>query len=123
MNAEEIKNAQEGASARLMRYQVEEREEWMKWVKEMPYLHFKSSWEVQVIPPFGGALARFVVRLKDAPDTWISIYFDPHCNLGYMKGPYWEVYPIGEDTERWLVGEEQEMIESIHKELLKQKRK
>jgi hypothetical protein len=41
------------------RYRLEEEENWREILKKIPYLPFKSDWEVAPIPPFSCAVARF----------------------------------------------------------------
>ena len=66
----------------LERSVIESKEEWRsKWVKEIPYLHFDADWEVKIIPPFAGALARFIVKKGDKA---VSVYFDGYSQLGFM---------------------------------------
>ena len=105
----------------LERYKIESKEKWRDWCRRMPILHFEKEWGVKIIPPFGGALARFTV---DYNGKHVSIYFDAFAALGYMyEGenpiPYWEIYG-GEDTERFDFTQEgaDEMLNRI-KEILK----
>ena len=76
------------------RYNVEKREEWRRWCEEIPELQFPSSWNVKIIPPFGGAMVRFIINEK------ISVYLDCYDSLGFMGEPYWEIYPYCDDTWR-----------------------
>ncbi len=101
---------------RINRYQVEEDYEFHKWAQEIPPLHFKPEWDVRIIPPFGGAVARFKVEYNG---KWISCYLDCYDELGYFGRPYWEIYPWEdddvfrcpmEDTER-LMKEITKMLE------------
>lgn len=89
-----------------------------KWAQEIPYLKFPSEWMVKIIPPFGGASARFMVKLGEKE---VSIYLDCYSNLGNIGGdPYWEIYPnIEDDNERFLLGEENLMMVAISLALLK----
>lgn len=66
--------------------------EWREWCQKIPFIKFKPEWEVKVIPPFGGAIARFVVKHPQVKQT-ISIYLDCYDELGYFGEPYWEMYP------------------------------
>jgi hypothetical protein len=91
--------------------EYEKLKEFRKWQKEMPYLTFKPHWQVKVIPPFAGAVARFVV--KDGEST-VSVYFDVDDTLGYVGEPYWEIYPDKEgDNARFLMNETDELIQAI----------
>ncbi len=61
-----------------------------EWVDDIPSLRFKEEWEVQIIPPFGGALIRFLVS---ANDKFLSVYLDGYNMLGGVRGEtYWEVF-------------------------------
>lgn len=80
-----------------------------KWVKEVPTLKFKEHWDVKIIPPFGGAIIRFWVICGD---KHVSVYLDAYNQLGWMEEPYWEIYD-GEETERFLFEEHEEMMERI----------
>lgn len=74
-------------------------QEFSKWKYEVPTLQFKSDWEVKILPAFGGAIIRFLVRKGNAS---VSVYLDAHNRLGYGSTkdlhsgdstPYWEMYP------------------------------
>lgn len=65
----------------LMRSRVETEEHWREWCGKLPYLHFKEKYEVKIIPPFAGALVRFVVKYNDKS---VSVYFDGYSELGWM---------------------------------------
>lgn len=80
-----------------------------KWMGEIPHLNFKEHWKVKVIPPFGGAIIRFWI---DCEDKHVSVYLDGYDMLGWMEQPYWEIYN-GEDTERFLFGEHEQMMARI----------
>lgn len=58
-----------------------------EWIKKIPSIKFPPEWEVQIIPPFAGALARFRVN------NLISVYLDGYDMLAIYGEPYWEVYP------------------------------
>lgn len=100
------------------RYSVEKNEDWRRWVKEVPVITFKSGWEVRIIPPFAGAMARFLVSCPGT-DEEISVYLDCHDALGYMGYPYWEAYPIDGDTARFDMADTVGLVECIDKELNK----
>lgn len=87
----------------------------------IPYLRFKSDWRVQIIPPFGGAVARFYVSKGDKE---VSVYLDRFDMLGYEGEPYWEAYQIkggGDDVDvdvdvdpvRFKMAEANELISHI----------
>jgi len=97
-----------------MQCELESLCEWRKWVREIPALGFPPEWKIRIIPPFLGALIRFVVVTEFGE---ISVYLDAYDNLGCMgMKPYWEIYP-GEtgDPVRFMMNETVELIEGIKK--------
>ncbi|MFG7161963.1 hypothetical protein ACGYU5_15305 [Burkholderia pseudomallei] len=62
---------------------------------QIPALNFKPGWRVRVLPPFMGAVARFIVETDHGS---VSVYLDFHGNLCGWGGrnstpePYWEAY-------------------------------
>lgn len=104
------------------RSEVELDEKWRYWCKKIPAIQFDSDWKVKIIPPFGGALARFVVE-KDGKR--VSVYFDAYANLGAVYDdknnpiPYYEIYPSPDgDTRRYVLDEVDKMMNDI-REVLK----
>ncbi len=91
--------------------------EHMKWAQEIPYISFPSDWEVQVTPPFLGALVRFRVKKGKAE---VSIYLDCYGNLNYSSSPYWEVYPYGGEVFRCRMLEKEMLLEAIGKSISEQ---
>ena len=80
---------------------------------QLPCFRFPASVEVQPFPPFGGALLRFFVYLRDS-ETRVSVYLDASCALGSMPEPYWEIYPNAEgDTTRFLLSESEELVAAV----------
>lgn len=107
-------NPMSDVESRISRYQIESDERWTDWMRSIPSLKFLPEWEVKVIPPFGGAMARFRVSHGDKS---ISVYLDVYDCLGCMGEPYWEIYPYEGDTFRCLMNETEELIEAIDKAL------
>lgn len=97
-------------------FRLEKLMDWREWMKKIPYIDFGDDLEVSVIPPFAGAMTRFLVRLK-GKESRISVYLDCHDILGYMEEPYWEAYAIKGDTARFLLNETKELVEAIRNEL------
>lgn len=98
----------------MQRSKLEQAEEWREISRSLPYLSFPPNCEVKIIPPVGGALMRFVIRLKANPDKTISVYFDQFSRLGCMDKPYWEMYPNeDENTSRYYQGEEEALMLEI----------
>lgn len=98
------------------RYRIEKDEDWHGWMDKIPFLSFPAGIEIKPIPAFAGAMVRFIARSKKSQNT-VSVYFDVSNNLGYMDGPYWEIYPYEDDTARFMLGDEAEMIRHICKQL------
>ena len=95
--------------------------EWDKWCEEIPYLNFPQEWEVKAIPPVGVGIIRYNIRLKDKPDTWVSVYLDCYKLAGFYNGkPYWEIYPYDNDTYRCGINETSDLLEAIAKSLEEQ---
>ena len=86
-------------------------QETRKWMRELPYLHFKQEWNVRIIPPFGGAIIRFFI---DYNNKHVSVYFDAYDELGFVGEPYFEFYD-GEECYRYLMNESEEMMGDIEK--------
>lgn len=89
---------------------------WGDWIdNQIPGLNFKEEWNVRVIPPFAGAVARFTVW--NSTRQVCSVYLDVDNSLGSMDGPYWEMYPDsgGYDTIRFYIHETKELLAEIDK--------
>ena len=48
--------------ANIDRYKIEAEEKWREWSGKVPAIKFDAGWCVKVIPPFAGAMARFLVE-------------------------------------------------------------
>ena len=106
------------------RRQVEVEEKWRELINKIPGLHFDPEWEVKIIPPFGGAMARFWI---DYNGNHVSVYLDTMSRLGWMYDekndvpiPYWELYPARRshgDVCRYYIGEENQMMNDIRETL------
>lgn len=89
--------------------------DWDKWTIEIPLLRFKSTWEVQVIPPSVGAVVRFAVYKNKKR---VSVYLDCYENLGYFGGPHWEIYPDHKgNNARFAMLETDALLKAIEKAL------
>ena len=97
----------------MRRFDVERDEDWRKWIEKIPALNFKEDWDVKVIPPFGGAIARVMIVKKGNPEKHVSVYLDCYDALGCMGEPYWEMYPYEGDTYRALLNNTDDLIEKI----------
>lgn len=103
----------------MERGKIEHAEDWRGWCYKIPAIQFDSAWNVRVIPPFAGALARFWIEYNN---KWVSVYFDGFSRLGWMMDsndnpiPYYEMYD-GDDTTRYYLDETDQMMEDIRKVL------
>ena len=108
---------------RINRYQVEDEYEFDKWREEIPYISFPSNWEVKIIPPFCGAIVRFLVKKDDA---FVSIYMDAYNELGIfgypVPEPYWELYPYEDDVYRVALNNTGELLQRISESIEQQER-
>jgi hypothetical protein len=93
------------------RSSMENKEDWRGWISKLPFIQFPAEWKIKVIPPFGGALARFVVQLPSGEIK--SVYFDAYNSLGRWPRPYWEVYPFKNDVGRCNIGDVAKLLEMI----------
>ena len=103
------------------RTQVEYEEGWRKIVPHIPFLTFRSDWQVRVIPPFAFTTARFQVLLPSG--TLKSVYLDANHNTGSWHRdeygrpiPYWEVYPYRGDVGRCDMTDTLMLMEMIQDE-------
>lgn len=85
-----------------------------EWASKIPYMSLPSDVEFKVIPPFAGAVARFMVKKGNRT---VSVYLDCYSILGAMNKPYWEIYPYKGDTYRCYIDEVDELSEKITEEL------
>lgn len=97
----------------IERWQIEGIEGWREWIEKIPDINFPSDWSVRIIPPYAGALVRFIAFKNNKR---ISVYLDVNNTLGYMDGPYWEAYPINGDTSRFMLNDVENLISAIDQE-------
>ncbi len=98
----------------LVRYKIEAQDQWRESIGKIPHIQFPADWLVQVIPPFGGAMARFRVKLPTGGEK--SVYLDFYDRLGYYGSPYWEVYPFEGDVGRCDMADVPELLRMIASE-------
>jgi hypothetical protein len=103
-------------TSRVNRAQLESNERWRE--VEIPAISFPAGWMVQLVPPFAGAMARFVAT--NTHGVKVSVYYDVNDTLGFVGQPYWEVYPVEgdvlaaeDDNMRFLAAETEQMIQYI----------
>lgn len=97
---------------RHQRYEIEDAEKWLDIIPSFPFIAFPAEWSVQIIPPFGGATARFKVRIPGEAHP-VSVYADHYDVLGYWGSPYWEVYPVRGDVGRCDLVDVPELLRMI----------
>lgn len=95
------------------RYDLEREEKWNEIWRDIPELNFKEDWGVRIIPPFSGAVARFLIMKGD--EQICSVYLDWFDNIGFVGEPYYEVYPMHNDVGRYTLNEVDEMLGDIDK--------
>lgn len=95
----------------MERARIEQQDDWRGMIERIPFIQFPADWQIQVIPPFAGAVVRFRVKLPDRREK--SVYLDFFDRLGCCGQPYWEVYPVRGDTERCLLNEIPELLAAI----------
>lgn len=93
--------------------EIDEMNEYRKWSKEIPFINFPNEWNIKIIPPFLGAIARFYITLKKCSKVNTSVYLDCYDLLGFVERPYWEIYPINGIPERCLMNDTKRLLELI----------
>jgi hypothetical protein len=69
---------------KLKRYDIENEQDWKGESVRIPWMYFRSDWQVRVIPPFGDAVIRFQVILPSGTlksFTWIPA---THWGIGVV---------------------------------------
>lgn len=92
------------------RIKLENAEGWRELCDQIPAIQFRPEWRVKVIPPFGGAVARFLVAVGEGESMReVSVYLDTFSRLGLYGRlsskdpvPYWEMYD-GNETQRFAL--------------------
>lgn len=94
---------------------IEGEMEYYKWVKEIPFICFPDKYEVKIIPPFGGAVVRFLIQVKEHPELGTrSIYLDCYDILGSGGEPYWELFPCEtSDVFRCPMNDTQALLDAL----------
>jgi len=110
----EIKNSFELENARI---EIEYAEKWGELMYEIPFISFPADFKVRILPPFGGAVARFGVMVE-GNDRYISVYLDWYSRLGCVDQPYYEIYPNKDEViSRFYLSETEEMLAEIAESL------
>jgi len=107
------------------RYKLEAQEKWREFAETVPAIPFKPEWFIQVIPPFSGAMGRLRVYLSSDTTSkgarFVSVYLDAYDALGYVGHPYWEIYPIEGDCERFDMMDVAGLVDGIHRSLTEER--
>lgn len=103
------------------RIPVERLERWQEISQSLPYIPVRGDWKIRVMPPSGGALARFHVMRGEAH---VSVYYDEYCRLGGWNEGYWEIWPDADgDNARFGRDDADDLSEAIEKSLAAQEAK
>jgi len=94
----------------IQRATIEGQEKWEEICKEIPPLNFKKEWDVKIIPPYGGTVARFVVNYNGKV---VSVFLDWYGRLACEDEPYYELYPWEDDIKRYYLTETEELMKDI----------
>lgn len=103
-----------GPKMNKLRFDVENNEQWREWVDKIPYLTFPPGVEVKIIPPFAGAMARFIVKKSDIE---ISVFLDCLDSIQSMGFPYWEMYTDNRYSHRFPLHKVDDLMDKISQEL------
>jgi len=97
----------------MARFKIEQYEKWDDIRTDIPSINFDKEWDVKIVPPFGGAIVRFLIFKKDKQVC--SVYLDWYDRLGCVGEPYYELYPFEEDVKRYLINNVIELQDDIRK--------
>ena len=86
----------------LSRLNIERDQDWRGWIEKIPSIKIPDNVRIRIVPPFGGAVARFLLEKFDSKEN-LSVYLDCFQELGYYSGPYWEAYPWNGDIMRFAI--------------------
>lgn len=112
MLAEMRKRWDDDFSAMMFSAKLAQKQEWMKWQKEIPFIQWPADWLVKAVPPFAGAIIRYRVKKMENKNS-VSIYLDCYDQLGCFGEPYWEIFPVEGDTYRCAMKNTDELLEQI----------
>jgi len=101
-------------------YSMEARRLNQEFRDQINFLEIPETLLIKAIPAFGGVVIRYLFTDKATKSKNVSVYFDCEDKAGCVGEPYYEIY-LGNEPERFLVGEEKEMITAIEKLLIKGK--
>jgi len=93
-------------------YEVKKIQEYRKWCQEIPFIQFPLDWQIQIIPPAGGAIVRFKIKRNLSPNE-VSVYLDCYDRLRLFGQPYWEICPYQGETYRCEMNNDEELLNAI----------
>lgn len=102
---------QERIDLAFKRIALEKEQGWDKSNINIPFISFPSDWQIKIMMPTANATIRLVVKLPDGRTK--SVYFDDKNALGSMDKPYFEVYPVERDVERFYADEIEGLLAAI----------
>ena len=80
-------------SIREMSSEMRTAMDWDEYMGVIPFITLPEGYATKPMPPYGGAMVRFVVRKNSNPGEAVSVYLDCHNSLGIEDASYWEIYP------------------------------
>jgi hypothetical protein len=92
-----------------LRHEIETKDEWDRWMREIPEIVFPEGWKIRMRPPMAGAIVRFDCN-------GISVYLDCYGRLGAMDQPYWEIHPSEDgDCERFYMNDIKGLLDGLER--------
>ena len=87
--------------AHSRRYKVEKEWNFAEWRCVIPYLQFKSEWNVKITPAKFLQIISFIIKYKNAE---VSVFLDGYNQIASVPmndigEPYWEMYPCKEGCD------------------------
>lgn len=98
------------------------KKDYREWSDKIPYIKFPDNLKVKVIPPFMGAVIRFLVSDLEEK-VRVSVYLDCYDAIGCYGKPYWEICPINRDIFRYDIADTKNLIKGILRSIEEQSRK
>ena len=95
---------------RIAIYKMENVQDYRGWIDKIPAISFPPDWEIKIIPPFGGAIVRFIACKGQHS---VSVYMDGYDRLGFWNDPYWEAYPHDGDVFRCALADTDGLLNAI----------
>lgn len=95
------KDIKKERKATRKRYEVEKEWNFAEWSCVIPYLQFKSEWNVKITPAKHLQIISFIIKYKDAH---VSVFLDGYNQIASVPmndigEPYWEMYPCKDNCD------------------------